>query len=125
MVARVVSVLRTAPLFLRGVDPVLEANAHAVAEAVDIALVLTGPAVELALASADAPSRSVGGVSLPPAAHDQDLQGLVESGVAVYAAEVDLARLGLLGADLVSGVRLAGPDTIAAVLRDAEAVLCW
>lgn len=125
MSARVVSVLRSAPLFLRGVDPVLEANAHAVAEAVDIALVLTGPAIELALAGAEAPTRAVGGVTLPPTARDQDLRGLVESGVAVYAAEADLTRLGLVAADLVAGVRLADADTIAAVLRDAEAVLCW
>jgi len=122
---RVVSVLRTPPLFLRGMDPVLEANAYAVAEAVDIVLVLTGPAVELALAGAETPPRAVGGIPLPPAAHDQDLRGLLESGVAVYVLSDDLARLGLRGSDLVAGVGLADHDTIAAVLRDAEAVLCW
>ncbi len=125
MAGRVVSVLRTAPLFGRGMDPVLEANAYAVAEAVDIALVLTGPAVELALAGGVVPPRSVGGVALPPAAHDQDLLGLLESGVAVYVFAPDLTRLGLSGRDVVPGVRLADAETFAAVLREAEAVLCW
>lgn len=108
MPVRVVSLVRSAPVALRGVDPVLEANAYAVVAAVDLAVVLTGQAIELALAGAEA-----------------DLPALLESGVPVYASAPDLARLGLQPADLVEGVRIADPPAIAEVLRAAEAVLAW
>lgn len=108
MAVRVVSLVRSAPVALRGVDPVLEANAYAVVEAIDLAVVLTGPAIELALAGAEG-----------------DLQALLESGVAVYASTPDCERLGLSSADLVPGVRMAEQAAIAAVLRSAQAVLAW
>jgi intracellular sulfur oxidation DsrE/DsrF family protein len=105
---RVVSLIRSAPVALRGVDPVLEANAYAVAEAVDLAVVLTGPAIELALAGSEG-----------------DLRALLESGVSVYASSHDVGRLGLRPSDLVPGVRIVDGPEVAEVLRAAEAVLAW
>lgn len=125
MVRRVVSLVRRPPAALHGADPVLEANAYAVAEAVDLTVVLAGPGVELALAGGEVPPRSVGGVPVPPAAADQDLRGLLESGVDVYVAAAGLERLGIGEEDLVEGVRVSDTTTIAEILRDAEAVLSW
>lgn len=111
MPRRVASVVRSAPVGLRGVDPALEANVYAIAEQVDLTVVLMGPAVELALAG----ERALGG----------DLVVLLESGVAVYAHEPDMERLGLQPRDLVDGVRVADASTVAAVLHHADAVLVW
>src|SRR3712207_471425 len=103
MARRVVSLVRTPPVALRGTDPVLEANAYAVAEAVDLTVVLLGPSVELAVEGTEVPPREVAGVPLAPAAYGQDLRGLMESGVAVFAGAEDMARLGLRPEDLVEG----------------------
>lgn len=125
MVRRVVSLVRSAPVALRGVDPVLEANAFAVAEAVDLAVVLADRAVELAVKGGEVRPSEVAGVSLPPAAYDQDLRGLLESGVPIYVDADDLARLGLAYDDLIEGVRAVDREAVAAVLRDADTVLAW
>lgn len=125
MVRRVASVVRSAPLALRGVDPMLEANAYAVAEDVDLTVVLAGPAVELAAAGGEVGPREVAGVPLPPAARDQDLRGLLESGVPVYVTADDLARAGLGPGDVVPGVQVVDARRIAAVLRLADAILAW
>lgn len=122
MVRRVASLVRSAPLALHGTDPVLEANAYAVAEAVELTVVLAGPAVELAVAGGE--TVADGGVSRE-GARDQDLQGLLESGVEVYVDAEDMRRLGLGPADLVAGIRVVDATTIAGVLRNAEAVLGW
>ncbi len=108
MPMRVVSLIRGAPVALRGVDPTLEANAYAVAEAIDLAVVLAGPAIELALAGTEG-----------------DLQVLLESGVPVYASARDVTGLGLRSADLVPGIQIVGVPELSEVLRSADAVLAW
>jgi len=125
---RVVSLVRSTPLALRGTDPILEANAYAVAESVDLAVVLAGPAVELALVPnsmrlGHAPS--IAGVDLPVLAHDEDLRGLLESGVHVYATADDVAALGLVPDDLAAGVRVVDAEAVAVVLAAADAILAW
>ena len=111
MPRRVASVVRSAPVGLRGADPALEANVYAIAEQVDLTVVLLGPAVELALAG----ERALGG----------DLVVLLESGVPVYASEPDMERLGLGRGDLVEGVKVVDAAAVAAVLHEAEAILVW
>lgn len=125
MVRRVVSLIRWAPVALRGADPVLEANAYAVAEAVDIVLVLRGVAVELAVAAPAVEGPDPADAGLPQPVADLDLVGLLESGVDVVVAAEDLARVGLTPGDLVPGVQVADAPALAAVLRSAEAVLTW
>lgn len=128
MARRVVSLVRSAPLALRGTDPVLEANAYAVAEAVDLTVVLAGPAVELAVAPrrrGAAPPPSIAGVALPHLAHDEDLRGLLESGVHVLVRDTDVHALGLEANDLLVGVRVVDATTVARVLADADAALAW
>ncbi|MDP8969015.1 MAG: hypothetical protein M3N52_00590, partial [Actinomycetota bacterium] len=120
-----VSVVRSGPSALCASEPTLEANVYAVAEDLDLTIVLRGRALELAIAGGEVRPGELAGVALPPAASGQDLQGLIESGVAVLADGDDLAALGLAVGDLVRGVRVADTDTVAAALRDADAVLCW
>jgi len=125
VVRRVVSLIRWAPVALRGADPVLEANAYAVAEAVDIVLVLRGVAVELAVAAPAVEGPDPADAGLPVPVSDLDLVGLLESGVEVVVAAEDLARAGLTPDDLVAGVQVADGARLAEVLRQAEAVLTW
>lgn len=125
MARRVVSVVRSGPGALCSSEASLEANAYAVAEEVDLTIVLRGRALELAIAGGEVRPGELAGVALPPSVSGQDLRGLIESGVAVLADADDLGRLGLAASDLVSGVRLADADILAAALRGADAVLCW
>lgn len=125
MAWRVVSLIRAAPGAVRSMEPSLEANAYALAYAVDLAVVLRGAGIELAIAGSEVCPGALGGSPLPPAASADDLRGLLESGVAVYAATADLADLGLAPTDLVAGVMPADEQAIADLLRRADAVLCW
>lgn len=125
MARRVVSLVRAHPGAVRSIEPSLEANAYAVASDVDLAVVLRGPGIELAVAGSEVCPGSLAGQPLPPAASGDDLRGLLESGIEVYASAGDLGRLGLCPEDLVEGVRVADDQAIADLLRRADAVLCW
>jgi hypothetical protein len=125
MARRVVSLIRAHPGAVRSIEPSLEANAYAVASEVDLAVVLRGAGIELAVAGSEVSPGVLGGRSLPPAASADDLRGLLESGIAVYAASEDLAELGLFPHDLIDGVQPADIHRIADLLRSADAVLCW
>lgn len=124
MARRVVSLLRSAPVALRP-DPALEANAYALAEDVDLVVVLQGAAVEHAVAGAAPRPGVLAGIPLSPARCALDLQGLVESGVRVVAAAEDLRARGIAPDELLAGVDTAEPDAVAGALRDADAVVCW
>jgi intracellular sulfur oxidation DsrE/DsrF family protein len=125
MSRRVISVLRAPGASPRISDPALEANAFAVAEDIDLSLVLRGRGVELAQLRPDVHPDVLAGQTLPDAAGGRDLQGLLESGVAVYVAGTCLAERGLSAADLLDGVRVTEPIEIARLLRAADAVLTW
>lgn len=113
------------PAALSRADPVLEANAYAVAEDVDLSVVLRGAATEFALRDAELIPATVAGTLLPQTQCSRDLQGLLESGVPVYVEQPAALRLGLGEEDFLPGVRVVSPETIAALVRDAEAVLHW
>ena len=125
MARRVVSVLRVGPGALRSTDPALEANAYAVAEDVDLTVVLRGSAVEFALAQGESNPGKLAGVALPPATGSQDLRGLLESGVRVVAHSTALAERGIDAADLVDGVTPIGTADLATILAEAQGVLTW
>lgn len=125
MARRVVSLLQGVSGALLPTEPALEANAYAIAEDVELTLVLSGAAVELAVAGGEVPPGELAGVALPPAASAQDLRGLIESGVEVLVTAAGLERLGLDHDDLVSGVAVRDDDALAEVLRTADAVLGW
>ncbi len=124
MARRIVSVLRGAAGVPRPSDAALEANAFAVAEDLDLSLVLRGRGVELAQQHGDAPL-TLAGHALPNAASASDLRGLVESGVPVYVGSDCLAQLGLAPDDLLAGVRIVDATAIADLLQGADAVLAW
>lgn len=125
MARRVVSVLQGVAGALLATEPALEANAYAVAEDVDLTVLLRGAAVELAVAGGEVRPGELAGVPLPPAASAQDLRGLIESGVEVLVDADGLDRLGLSPGDLVDGVEVRDPAAVAEVLRVTEAVLGW
>jgi sulfur relay (sulfurtransferase) DsrF/TusC family protein len=125
MARRVVSIVRAHPGAVRADEPSLEANAYAVASEVDLVVVLRDRAIELAVTGSEVCPGALASQPLPPAATADDLLGLLESGIVVYAAASDLARLGLRLDDLVEGVRAADERTMADLLRQADAVLCW
>ena len=125
MARRVVSLLRTAPGALRSTDPALEANAYAVAEDVDLTVILRGDAVDFALAGGEARPAQIAGVSLPPAAGSQDLRGLLESGVRVVAEAAALRHRGIEPSDLIGGVSIADDAEVIRILTAAEGVLTW
>lgn len=125
MARRVVSLLRSPPGALRATDPALEANAYAVAEDVDLTVVLRGDAVDFALAGGEARPAQIAGVALPPAAGSQDLRGLLESGVRVVAEAAALSARGIDEGDLVAGVSIADDTEVIRILTGAEGVLTW
>lgn len=125
MARRVVSLVQGVSGALRPSEPALEANTYAIAEEVDLTVVLRGTAVELAVAGGQVRPGELAGIALPPATSAQDLRGLLESGIGVVALADDVVSLGLAPADLVEGVEVADTDTVAALLRDADAVLAW
>ena len=125
MARHIVSLLRSAPGALRATDPALEANAYAVAEDVDLTVVLRGSAIEFGVRGSETRPAQVAGVPLPPAAGSQDLRGLLESGVRVVAEAAALQARGLDAAQLIDGVELADDTEIADVLAAAEGVLTW
>lgn len=125
MARRVVSLLRSPPGALRATDPALEANAYAVAEDVDLTVVLRGDAVDFALAGGEARPAQIAGVALPPAAGSQDLRGLLESGVRVVAEAAALSARGIDEGDLIAGVSIADDTEVIRILTGAEGVLTW
>ena len=125
MARRIVSLITAVPGTVRPVEPALDANAYAVAEDVDLVVVLRHDAVELAVTGAEVAPTDLAGVPLPPAAAPHEVRGLLESGIAVVADGAALASRGLAPDALVPGVEVADDDRIADLLGAADAVLCW
>jgi intracellular sulfur oxidation DsrE/DsrF family protein len=125
MARRVVSLLRGPAGAARANDAALEANAFAVAEDLDLTLVLRGRGVELAQHRPPDAPLELAGRPLPDPAAASDLQGLLESGVPVFVGADCLAELGLGPDDLLAGVRIVDAPAIAGLLRDADAVVAW
>lgn len=126
MVTRVLSILRSAdPGAPRATDPALDLNAYALAEDVELTLVLKAAGVELALAGAHARAATVAGVEVPAPTAGDDLRALLESGVTVLAVVEDLAARGLDGGDLLPGVRTVAETEIASAIGEHDVTLTW
>lgn len=121
----IVSLVGAGPSLVSPADAVLEPNAYAVAEDVDLTLVLRGAGVQHALAAADTSGTVLAGVALSPSTESADLRGLLESGIPVLVAGDDLAAAGLTPDDLVPGVRIVDAAALADLLRAADGVLSW
>lgn len=125
MARHVVSIMSGAPAAVSPADPVLEANVYAVAEDIDLAVVLRGAAIEYAARTQPVAPARLAGRPLPNARCGRDLRGLLESGVPVYVDAVSAAAQGMDAHDLVDRVELVAADRLAALLHDADAVLQW
>ncbi len=125
MARLVTSVIRTPPAAVSAVDPALEANAYAIAEDVELRLVLRGSGVELALALGQARTVELAGVVISPPVTGQDVRGLIESGVRVAVLDEDLETRGLTPEDLLAGVEVVDFRALAALLAETDAVLGW
>lgn len=107
----------------RSADPVLDVNAYAVADDVELTLVLKDRGVELAVAGGLAHPVMVAEVSVPLARPTDDLQGLIDSGVRVVAVREDLDRRGLAAPRLLAGVGIVDEAALAAMVIDHDVVL--
>ena len=125
MARTVVSLIRRAARPPRASHPVLEANAYAVAENLELTLLLRDGGVELALQASELSPLELAGVALPDPQAASDLQGLIESGVPVCVDGASLERLGIRPEELASGVRVLDQGAVSELLRRAEAVLAW
>lgn len=124
MVTRVLSLLRASdPGAARGSDPALDLNAYAVAEDVELTLLLRGPGLELALAEAHTRPLGVAGIDVPVASPQTDLRALLASGVRVLAVSEDLDARGLASGDLVDGIEVVAESDLARLLLDHDVTL--
>ena len=102
---RVLSILRGADAgAARDADPALDANAYAVADEIELTLVLKDRGVELGLDGACCEQGMLGGLAIPVAEPGIDLRALIGSGVQVRAVSEDLVARGIEPTDLVDGI---------------------
>lgn len=124
MITRVLSLVRRADAgAARAADPALDLNAYAVAEDVELTLVLQDRGVELALESASCHPGDLAGIEVPAAVPATDLRALLGSGVRVLAISTDLAARGLAVEDLVAGVAVIEPESLADMLMEHDVTL--
>lgn len=122
--SRVLSIVRGADAgSARTADPVLDVNAYAVADDVELTLVLKDRGVELAVTGGRAHPVHVAEVAVPVAAPTADLQGLVSSGVRVVAVKEDLELRGVDAATLVAGIAVIDESELAELVVQHDAVL--
>lgn len=124
MVTSVLSLVRGSdPGAARSADPALDLNAYAVAEDIELTLVLQDRGVELALRDSHHRPVTVAGADVAVATPQADLRALVASGVRVLAVREDLARRGLRAEALVDGVEPVGEADLAGLLVEHEVTL--
>jgi sulfur transfer complex TusBCD TusB component (DsrH family) len=105
MVTRVLSILRGADAgAARAADPAVDTTAFAVADDLELTVVLKDRAVELGVAGTRCRAVPLAGVEVPVAAPGTDLRALLGSGVRVYAVAEDLAARGLRPGALLDGI---------------------
>ena len=102
---RVLSILRGADAgAARDADPALDATAYAIADEIELTLVLKDRGVELGLDEVCCDQGMLGGLAIPVAEPGLDLRALLGSGVQVRAVSEDLFARGIEPTDLVDGI---------------------
>ncbi len=104
-------------------DPGLDLNAHAIADEIDLTLVLKDRGVELGLAGTAHHVDTIAGVTVPASEPAVDLRGLVASGVRVLAVRGALGTRGLRPADLLDGVAVIDESELAPLLLEHDVTL--
>ena len=118
---------------VRGVDPgaaqetdtALDLNAYALADDIELTLVLKAAGVELAVNGARAHPYVLAGVTVPAAEPADDVRALLASGVNVLAVEEDVMSRGLVASDLVAGVSVVPEVALADEVVAHDVVLVW
>ena len=124
MVARVLSFIRGSDAgAARTTDPALNVNAYAVAEDIELTLVLKDHGVELGLRDTVCRGERIAGVDVPAATPTTDLRALIGSGVAILAVAEDLTARGLDPADLLEGIDVVEAEGLARLVTDHDVTL--
>lgn len=124
MPTRVLTILRGAdPGAARTHDPALDVTAFAVAEDVELTLLLRGLGVEHAVRGATTHAVRVAGREVPSATPGADIAALVASGVRVLAADEDLRARGIRPDDLLDGVEPVDEPTVAHLVLSNDVTL--
>ena len=120
----VLSIVRDADVgAARHEDPALDANAYAVADEVELTLVLKDGGVELALDGVCCDGANLRGVALPVTEPARDLRALIASGVRVFAVAEDLVVRGVDASALVSGVEPLSEADLAHLIATNDVTL--
>jgi len=120
----VLSIVRDADVgAARGEDPALDANAFALADEIELTLVLKDGAVELGLDGVCCDGANLSGVALPVTEPARDLRALVASGVRVFAVAEDLAVRGVDTSTLVEGIEPLAESDLARLIATNDVTL--
>lgn len=124
MPTRVLSLLRGSDAgAARALDPSLDLNAYAVAEDIELTLVLKDAAVELGLTGVACHPLTVAGIDVPAAQPKTDLQALLGSGVRVLAVTEDLTSRGIDPGELLEGIDLVDERGLAELVATSQVTL--
>lgn len=107
----------------RSADPALDTNTYAVADEIELTLVLKDRGVELGLDGVCCDQGMLGGLAIPVAEPGMDLRALIASGVRVHAVAEDLAARGIDPASLVSGIEPLAEAELARLLLEHDVTL--
>lgn len=120
----VLSIVRDADVgAARREDPALDTNAYAVADEVELTLVLKDGGVDLALDGVCCDGANLRGLAIPVTEPARDLHALIDSGVRVYAVTEDLAVRGIDADALVRGVEPLPEADLAALIASHDVTL--
>ena len=107
-------------------DPVLWISAMFKSAGADTHVLLRGNAVNYAVKGQDASGLAFGErKQTQPPRISEDVQRLVEKGVAVYIVEDDAGERGLEATDLVSGVKMVGRSGLPQLFADYDQLWHW
>lgn len=114
---RVLSIVRGADAgAARPVDPALDATSFAIADEIDLTVVLKDRGVELGVDRVCCDRATLSGLAVPAAEPGVDLRGLIASGVRVHAVREDLDARGIEPAALVAGIEPLAEAELAALI---------
>ena len=114
---RVLSIVRGADVgAARPVDPALDATSFAIADEIDLTVVLKDRGVELGLDGVCCDQGTLSGLAVPAAEPGVDLRGLIASGVRVHAVREDLEARGIEPSALVAGIEPLAEVELAALI---------
>ncbi len=121
---RVLSIVRGADAgAARPVDPALDATSFAIADEIDLTVVLKDRGVELGIDRVCCEGTTLSGLAVPAAEPGLDLRGLIASGVRVHAVREDLAARGIEPTALVAGIEPVAEAKLAALILAHDVTL--